>query len=1002
MIQFNCLECGMKFQVKDEFAGRDTKCPTCKSPLRVPELSRTEAPLPVASISGAESSLHKAGSSEGVTVAYRPSHEAPVGDLLAKSKPHDGRYIIDKEIARGGMGAVLRAIDRDIRREVAIKFMLDEHDSGKKKRFVEEAQITGQLEHPNIVPVHELGVDAQRRMFFTMKMVRGRTLAQMLEQLSDPEASAKVRDWSLGRLLMILVNICHALAYAHSRGVVHRDLKPANIMLGDFGEVYVMDWGLAKVLDLGTATPVTGVPIAKQSGPFDFGPPPPLATPVSERPSASGSVRVQTSREAEADLTQEGSVLGTPAYMPPEQANGNIHAIDERSDIYSLGGILYSILTLQAPVEKQGGQIPILLRVVQGDIKRPEVRTPNRFIPLELSAIAMKGLAKEPKDRYQTVEALRRDVELFLEGRSVSAKQDTIREMFWKLLKRNKGVSIASAVASVILAVVGVWSLIAVLSANSRAHAEEVEKEARTREAVPALLEAARMSVERRNYPNSRKQIDLALLYASDNLEARLLKAQILILEGEFKNAVAELDRYLQKSPGNQKATALRELCVVLNPEEVTNIIALAQLFGQQDLQAFSTGLLLRHAESIEARKQLLKPYRKKIEDAWPGLGSALTMDNAGLFTLMLHGQKQIVSLAPLGGMPVSVLRLSHCVNLQDLGPLRGMPLTDLDLTATGVRDLSPLKNMRLNRLVCDQMKDLDDLAPLKGMPLTQLSLGGCRVQDLSPLKGMPLTWFQGCTPVRDLSPLQGMPLTELILGSCDVSDLTPLRGMPLSKLMISHTKVQDLTPLQGMKLSSVELNNTPIRDLTPLRGMPFTMLDLSGCRQFRDLTPIKDMPLTGLGLGFTGVSDLSLLKDMPLTSLGLVGIGVFDLSPLKDMPLAALDLTNCGAVKDLGPLRNLKLRSLHLNGCGQVKDLAPLRGMPLTVLSIVGMGATDLTPLEGMSLHTLYFRPQDIKQGIDVVRQMKSLQQIGLHFGGFTTYTPEVFWRKYDAKEFK
>lgn len=981
MISFSCPSCQKKLQVKDDLAGKQVRCPHCKQTTAIPDRTLDSAPA----------SSPQPSFADDATVAPPPGspNENATVDEPREALQAAAHYQVEGEIARGGMGAIMRAIDQDIRREVAVKFLLNSANDALKTRFVEEAQITGQLEHPNIVPIHQLGVHQDGRCFFAMKLVKGRSLAQILKD----EKSA-----TLVRLLNIFVSICNAMAYAHSRKVIHRDLKPANIMVGDFGEVYVMDWGLAKVRRPEPIPLAERVIVATRN-------PKPAAFPVSASDSqASSTSKVSTIRETGGELTQAGAIMGTVAYMPPEQARNT--NVDERADIYSLGAILYEIMTLTPPVGRGGDMMAILMRVVEGQIDLPETRSPQRaragWIPAELSAIAMKALAKEPAKRYQTVEKLRRDVELFLEGRSVSAKQDTIREMFCKLLKRNKGVSIASAVASVILAVVGVWSLIAVLKANSRAHAEEVEKEARTREAVPALLEAARMSVERRNYPNSRKQIDLALLYASDNLEARLLKAQILILEGEFKNAVAELDRYLQKSPGNQKANALRELCVVLNPEEVTNIIALAQLFGQQDLQAFSTGLLLRHAESIEARKQLLKPYRKKIDDACPGLGSALTMDNAGLFTLMLHGQKQIVSLAPLGGMPVSVLRLSHCVNLQDLGPLRGMPLTDLDLTATGVRDLSPLKNMRLNRLVCDQMKDLDDLAPLKGMPLTQLSLGGCRVQDLSPLKGMPLTWFQGCTPVRDLSPLQGTPLTELILGSCEVSDLTPLRGMPLTKLMISHTKVQDLTPLHGMKLSSVELNNTPIRDLTPLRGMPFTTLDLSGCRQFRDLTPIKDMPLTGLGLGFTGVSDLSLLKDMPLTSLGLVGIGVFDLSPLKDMPLAALDLTNCGAVKDLGPLRNLKLRSLHLNGCGQVKDLAPLRGMPLTVLSIVGMGATDLTPLEGMSLHTLYFRPQDIKQGIDVVRQMKSLQQIGLHFGGFTTYTPEVFWRKYDAKEFK
>src|SRR5207249_5086294 len=149
--------------------------------------------------------------------------------------------------ARGGMGAVIRAVDCDIRREVAVKYLLNQSDSKKKLRFIEEAQITGQLEHPNIVPIHEIGVDKEQRLFFAMKMVKGRSLAQVLDELRDQPQTAE-KEWPLSRLLNIFVNICHGLAYAHARNVVHRDLKPANIMVGDFGEVYVMDWGLAKML----------------------------------------------------------------------------------------------------------------------------------------------------------------------------------------------------------------------------------------------------------------------------------------------------------------------------------------------------------------------------------------------------------------------------------------------------------------------------------------------------------------------------------------------------------------------------------------------------------------------------------------------------------------------------------------------------------------------------------------------------------------------------------
>ena len=203
-------------------------------------------------IEGPPSSLDKVGVPGGVVL--NPNHgpstgstSPSIGDLLAHRSSKAERYIVEAEIARGGMGAVLRVVDCDIRREIAIKYLLDQNNPTKKQRFVEEAQITGQLEHPNIVPIHELGVDAQNRLFFSMKMVKGRSLAQVLHELRQNPKTAE-KEFPLGRLLNVFVNICNGMAYAHSRNVIHRDLKPANLMIGDFGEVYVMDWGLAKVL----------------------------------------------------------------------------------------------------------------------------------------------------------------------------------------------------------------------------------------------------------------------------------------------------------------------------------------------------------------------------------------------------------------------------------------------------------------------------------------------------------------------------------------------------------------------------------------------------------------------------------------------------------------------------------------------------------------------------------------------------------------------------------
>ena len=231
-----------------------------------------------------------------------------------------GRLQLLGEIARGGMGAVLKGRDPDIGRDLAVKVLLESHRDKPEliRRFIEEAQIGGQLQHPGIVPIYELGAFADRRPYFAMKLVKGRTLSSLLDERPDP-----ARD--LPRFLSIFEAVCQTMAYAHARGVIHRDLKPSNIMVGSFGEVQVMDWGLAKVLPQGGAADDASAGKTKDRDTV-------IAT------ARSGS-------DADSDLSRAGSVMGTPSYMAPEQARGEVDRLDERCDVFALGSILCEILT---------------------------------------------------------------------------------------------------------------------------------------------------------------------------------------------------------------------------------------------------------------------------------------------------------------------------------------------------------------------------------------------------------------------------------------------------------------------------------------------------------------------------------------------------------------------------------------------------------------------------------------------------------------------------------
>jgi eukaryotic-like serine/threonine-protein kinase len=315
--------------------------------------------------------------------------ESPFVRASSGEMPADkGRYQIVGEIGRGGMGSVLKGRDPDLGRDLAIKVLLEKyHDDPEiTRRFVEEAQIGGQLQHPGIVPVYEVGSFDDRRPYFTMKLVKGRTLAALLKERTDP-----ARD--LPRFLGIFEQVCQPMAYAHARGVIHRDLKPSNVMVGAFGEVQVMDWGLAKVLP--------------QGGTADESRPQPDDTEISViRTALTGSA---------ADESQPGSVLGTPAYMSPEQASGDMKAIDERADVFGLGSILCEILTGQ-PAYTGPTSNANLRKAMRGETADALRRLEGCGADAELIGLAGACLAVEPRNRPRHAGEIVRGLTAYMAG----------------------------------------------------------------------------------------------------------------------------------------------------------------------------------------------------------------------------------------------------------------------------------------------------------------------------------------------------------------------------------------------------------------------------------------------------------------------------------------------------------------------------------------------------------------------------------------------------------
>ncbi|HWB57903.1 MAG TPA: serine/threonine-protein kinase [Chthoniobacteraceae bacterium] len=620
------------------------------------------------------------------------------------------KYTAGEELGTGAMKRVRRTTDKNAARDVAMAVLLDPEARSKKiSRFVREARITAALEHPNIVPIYDIGADEAGKPYFTMKLLGGETLHSILQKLNEGNPDYR-RRYPLNRLLQIFLSVCNAVGFAHSRGVIHLDLKPANIQVGDFGEVLVLDWGLAKVL---------------QTDPEKY----PHRLVLGE------GLR---------EIPKEGVVRGTPGFMGPEQARGEYASLNEQTDIFALGAVLYTILKCKPPSKGSTKTAP-----GAADGKKSD-GAPGFKIPPALESVAMKAMARQPVNRYHNAAELAGDVQAFLDGYATKAQQAGALMLLWLLIKRHSVVTTLICLSLVVVfgTLTGAFIIkrhseqLAVDALNrmrqeqdARRKLEEAQRELGKLAAPHVMVEAEHFLFDAHalDYDEALSKLEYEVTLDSENRAAWEDLGAPRRGRLEFDQAKAAFS-HIGKVPENnngRNATQPQDLPAVawkyslivhenggvLPREEEENFIndvyhaehtappvhtmAVGAFFANQN-----RGQDTVNFELIERVLRQLNPAATNLE-----FGHTMTEDG---LKISLHGGK-VTQLLPLIGLPVAYLDFSNLPDLSpdNMAPVRNMPLVGADFSGSRfalIGPLSKIPTLRELRIINTHDKDYNFL----------------------------------------------------------------------------------------------------------------------------------------------------------------------------------------------------------------------------------------------------------------------------------------------------
>jgi len=650
------------------------------------------------------------------------------------------RYTATRKLNEGGMKAIWEVDDHRTARKVAMALIQDSKIASEQDidAFLYEARLTANLQHPNIIPIYDIALDENGNPYFTMKALRGETLGEILKKLQSGD-SACAAKYTRTHLLNIFMEVCNAINYAHSKGVIHLDLKPSNIIVGDYGDVHVLDWGLSTLIT--HLDENDDKPISWHS--------------VDEVSLENGQTLTHYLKHVSGNREQRSVVGGTPGYMAPEQAQGSPSDIDFQTDVYALGAMLYEILTRHCPIA--GGTVKeALQKTVRGEIPDPGKRAPGLRIPAALAAIAMKALQTDPANRYATVAALIRDLRKYQDGFATSAENPTFVRQAVLLVKRHKmAVGIIAASAAIIAAVLG-QSFVSIKK-NERVALDALaalqEKNdyiaATAKKVAPTYLDLMAREEKEYMFAAAEQALDTSLAFDPSLKMGWMWKGKMLLCQQRFSEAWNILSghhghpvrkdsaaiRLAEKHKGSGQVPDVGIPDLVRGFQRHNMAGGIPRLFYHLNQQPFDPATrFVAIAQSI----QILNP---KIEN--------------------LHFSYQEASG---GGWMIDA---SSNPNLDDISPLCGLDIRSLNADGTGSPDLkllteSGMRELRLSGTSLNHLFELDQMAGLQ-----ILDIAKTRIRNLVNLVKYPrLTSL-------DISGIDGLSISPQLIWCRNLRVLT-------------------------------------------------------------------------------------------------------------------------------------------------------------------------------------------------------------------------------------